>query len=128
MPRLDPPGRMQQAVRHLVHGTVAARGHDMARPRADRARGELDAVPGTSGTLRLHAPALAPELADDRVERARRRAAHRGRVEDEGGMDQKPIISIEARYGSGSGLTQVVERRATTTGRPRTARRPLSGS
>src|SRR2546429_1164541 len=104
MPRLDPPGRMQQAVRHLVHGTVAARGHDMARPRADRARGELDAVPGTSGTLGHHTPALAPELADDRVERARRRAAPGGGVEDEVGMDQRPIISIEARSGSGSGL------------------------
>lgn len=121
--------RLQQAVRHLVHGTVTAHGHDMARPGADGACRELGAVPRTGGALGLHAPPLAPELAHDRVERARRRAAPRGGIEDDVDMDQRPIISSEARSVSGIGPRTGQERytgsaRSLTTGSPCTGRTP----
>src|SRR5919197_296284 len=93
----------QQAVGHFVNGAIAAHGDDMTRPGTHGARRELDAVSRTSGALRLHAPALAPELAHDRVEGPRRRTAPRGGIEDDVGMDQRRIISSEARSGSGIG-------------------------
>jgi hypothetical protein len=68
------------------------------------------------GALGVHGPALCPELAHDGIQRARRRAAPRDGIEDDVGMDQTPIISIEARSGSGIGPRDAQERRSTTTG------------
>src|SRR6266540_1649046 len=79
----------QQPVRDLVHGAVAADGHDPVRPLARRARGELDAVAGTLGPLDVDRPAVALELARDGIERATRRAAGRGGIEDDVGVDQR---------------------------------------
>src|SRR6266567_9336250 len=105
MLRPYPTGRLaQQPVRDLVHGAVTADGHDAAGTRAHRRCGERDAVAGMIGALGLHGPTLAAELTHNRVERARGRAAPRGGIEDDVGMNQTPIISIEARSGSASGL------------------------
>ena len=103
MLRPSPTGREQHAVGHLVYGTITADGHYTTGTRADRARRELDAVSGTIRALGFHAPALAPKLAHDRIERARRRTTPGGGIEDDVGMDQRLIISIEARSGSGIG-------------------------
>ena len=85
-----PAPTLQQTVRDLVHRAVTAHGHHAPGSRPDGTRRELDAVPGTIGTFRLHGPALTPELAHDGVERPRRRTAPRGRIEDDVGMDQRP--------------------------------------
>ena len=54
-----------------------------------RLAGELGAVARPLGALDLDRPALAVELARDRIERAFRRAAAGGGVEDDVGVDQR---------------------------------------
>src|SRR3989475_11288699 len=60
----------QHPVRHIMHGAVAAYGHDALRPRLHRACRELRAVAWPFGALHVHRPPLAVKLARDGVERA----------------------------------------------------------
>src|SRR5437867_4087747 len=83
------PPVTQQSVRHVVHGAVAAHGHDPLRPSLHRARRELRAVARSLGALHLHRPPLVVELARDGIERAARRAAAGRGVEHDVGVDQR---------------------------------------
>src|SRR6266550_3593337 len=79
----------QHPVRHIVHGAVAAYGHDALRPRLHRARRELRAVARPFGALHVHRPPLAVKLARDRVERAGRGAPAGCGVEHNVGVNQR---------------------------------------
>ncbi len=84
------PARAQDPVCDLVHRAIAADGDDAPNARPRRPLRQLHPVPRPFGPFGLNGPALALELARDRIERARRRAASRGGVQDDVGLDQRP--------------------------------------